>query len=255
MSLAQTEQNRWDNCHIPADKGPAFKAVADKLMSPAYRQRYEAVSKMLSAEGKTVPWYFIAVAHYRESNANFDTYLGNGQPLSKKTTIVPKGRGPFKTWEAGAYDALVNCPPYAAKNTDWTIGGTLEKLEEYNGLGYANKGVASPYIWSGTDQYTSGKYVSDGKYDPDKVDEQLGCAGILKFMGVFKTAPTGAGTVIVASTAAAGAAAATTSYPWWMWMEAHWLGLLLAVVGVAIVVDLGIAIYNNEKNQLNVKLS
>jgi hypothetical protein len=64
-------------------------------------------------------------------------------------------------------------------------------------LGYANKGLPSPYIWSGTDQYEKGKYTSDGKYDPaEAVDEQLGCAGILKFMGVFKNAPTGAGTAV-----------------------------------------------------------
>lgn len=253
MSLAQTNQNRWDNCHIPAEKGPAFKAVADKLMSPEYRQRYEAVSKMLSSEGKTVPWYFIAVAHYRESNADFNTYLGNGQPLSKKTTIVPKGRGPFKTWEAGAYDALVNCAPYAARNTDWSIGGTLAKLEEYNGLGYSNKGVPSPYIWAGTDQYTSGKYVSDGKYDPDTVDSQLGCAGILKFMGVFKTAPTGAGTISVVTGATGVAAAATMSNYWWDYVTSHWFPLLLGAIGLAIVIDFGIAMYNASKNQLKVQ--
>jgi lysozyme family protein len=212
MSLAQQNLNRWNNCHIPQAKAAAFKTAADKLMSPDYRARYEAVSKMLSAQGKVVPWWFIAVAHYRESNADFKTYLGNGQSLDKKTTIVPKGRGPFETWEAGAYDALVNCPPYAANNKDWTIGGALAMLEAYNGPGYANKGLPSPYIWSGTDQYEKGKYTSDGKYNAEAVDEQLGCAGILKFMGVFKNAPTGAGTAVAGATVVAGAAAATASY-------------------------------------------
>ena len=55
-------------------------------------------------------------------------------------------------------------------------------LEEYNGLGYASRGKPSPYIWSGTDQYQAGKYVRDGVYDPDAVDSQLGCAGLLKAM-------------------------------------------------------------------------
>lgn len=253
MSLAQQNQKRWDACHIPADKGPTFKAAADRLMSPNYRQRYEAVSKMLSAEGKTVPWWFIAVAHYRESNADFNTYLGNGQDLDKKTTIVPKGRGPFETWEAGAYDALVNCPPFPAKNKDWTIGGSLAMLEAYNGPGYANKGLPSPYIWSGTDQYEKGKYTADGKFDADAVDQQLGCAGILKFMGVFKTAPTGAGTAVAGATVVAGAAAATASYHWWDYLTQHWTILILAVIGTGIIVDLGIALFNNEKNQLNVQ--
>jgi len=65
---------------------------------------------------------------------------------------------------------------------DWTIGPLLTKLEEYNGLGYAARGVPSPYVWSGTDQYRSGKYVRDGIYDPNAVDSQPGCAGLLMAM-------------------------------------------------------------------------
>jgi len=34
-------------------------------------------------------------------------------------------------------------------------------------------------VWAGTDQYVSGKYVRDGVYDPNVVDQQLGCAGLL----------------------------------------------------------------------------
>jgi len=67
-------------------------------------------------------------------------------------------------------------------NRDWSIGGTLTKLEEYNGLGYAARRQPSPYIWSGTDQYRSGKYIRDGVYDPNAVDNQLGCAGLLLAM-------------------------------------------------------------------------
>jgi hypothetical protein len=95
---------------------------------------------------------------------------------------VPAGRGPFVSWEDAAVDALVHCAPYAARNTNWSIGGTLTKLEEYNGLGYATRRQPSPYIWSGTDQYRSGKYVRDGVYDPSAVDHQLGCAGLLMTM-------------------------------------------------------------------------
>jgi hypothetical protein len=35
-------------------------------------------------------------------------------------------------------------------------GGALTLLEQYNGLGYANRGLPSPYIWSGTDRYLKG---------------------------------------------------------------------------------------------------
>lgn len=107
----------------------------------------------------------------------------------KKTTLVPKGRGPFSSWEEAAVDALMNCHPYAGKNKDWSIAGTLDILERYNGLGYRNKGLPSPYLWAGTDQYVKGKYVADGKYDPNHVDQQLGVAPILMKIREGKASP------------------------------------------------------------------
>lgn len=141
------------------------------------KSRYSFVSK---ATG--VPWDVIGVIHYRESSGSFSGVLHNGQKIigtGKKTTLVPKGRGPFSTWEEAAIDALMNCHPYAGKNKDWTIAGTLDILERYNGLGYRKKGLPSPYLWAGTDQYVKGKYVADGKYDSNHVDQQLGVAPLL----------------------------------------------------------------------------
>lgn len=247
MDLKQANQQRWDNCHISAEKGPLFKQVADRLTAAPAFSRYKAVEKITN-----VPWWFVAVVHERESSQNFNTYLGNGQALDKKTTIVPKGRGPFKTWEDGAVDALTNCAPFASRNKDWSIGGALAMLEQYNGTGYATKGIPSPYIWAGTDQYSKGKYVADGKYDPDAVDTQLGCAGLLKFMGVFKTAPTGAATATAAIVVAAGAGTAAVSATHYSWLSTHWLAAVVGAIAVGIFIDLAFAIYNNEKNQLKV---
>lgn len=215
MTLQEQNQTRWTNCHVSADKGPAFAAVASRLTAPAAKARYQAVEKSTG-----VPWWFIAVVHEREASQNWNTQLGQGDPLNKKSVHVPKGRGPFKTWEEGAVDALVNCAPFASKNKDWTPGGALTMLEKYNGLGYSNKGLPSPYVWAGTDQYIKGKYVADGKFDPNAVDKQLGCAGLLKFMGVFKT---GAGTSAGAAGAvvvAGGAAVASTPHHYWPWIIA-----------------------------------
>ena len=247
-TLKELNKQRWDNCRISADNGPRFKAVADRIL--LYKTRYQAVEKTTG-----VPWWFIGVVHYRESNLNFDTYLGNGQALNKKTTIVPKGRGPFTTWEEGAIDALTNCAPYAAKNKDWTIGASLELLEKYNGLGYFNKGIPSPYIWAGTNQYAQGKYIADGKFSATAVDKQLGCAGILKFLGVFKSAPTGAATTaaVIATGGATTVAATASDQSWWNWATDHWFLILLGVAGTAFLIDLALAVYNNEKNALNVE--
>ena len=251
MNLAIKNKQRWDDMKIPADRGPVFKAVADRLMF--HKPRYEAVSKALKEKGYEIPWEFIAVAHNRESNGDFNTYLGNGQSLKKKTTIVPKGRGPFATWEEGAIDALLNAPPYAAKNKDWTIGGTLTKLEEYNGLGYARMDKPSPYLWAGTNQYDKGKYVADGKYDPNHVDQQLGVAGLLKFMG-YGSVP--AAVVPAASaTAAVGAvgvasAIALTNNSVYNHVAEHVVAY--GVMGGLIVLFIALAIYaHNNKDELS----
>lgn len=171
--MALTNAERWAIARFT--RSTAINAQAEKIL--ANRARYEAVSK---ATG--VPWDVIGVIHYRESSGDFKGVLHNGEKIigtGRKTALVPKGRGPFNTWEEAAIDALVNAPPQAAKNKDWSVAGTLDILERYNGLGYRKKGLPSPYLWAGTDQYVKGKYVADGKYDPEHVDKQLGTAAIL----------------------------------------------------------------------------
>src|SRR5258708_31569295 len=81
-----------------------------------------------------------------------------------------------------ALDALIDWAPDAALWTDWTVGGVLTLFEEYNGLGYAEMGVPSAYVWSGTDQYQSGKYVADHVYRASAIDVQEGTAPILAMM-------------------------------------------------------------------------
>lgn len=171
--MADTNAARWARALFT--RSTPINAAAAKIM--ANRSRYELVSK---ATG--VPWDVIGVIHYRESSNDFRGVLHNGQKIvgtNKKTTLVPKDRGPFATWEEAAVDALANCHPHLARNTDWSIGTTLDKLEAYNGLGYRNKGLPSPYLWAGTDQYKKGKYVKDRVFDPNHVDQQLGVAPVL----------------------------------------------------------------------------
>jgi len=167
--------DRWSKAKIT--RPGAFPPVAARLAQPTAKTRYQAVTAKTS-----VPWQAIAVTHQREASQNWNTQLGQGDPLHSVSVHVPKGRGPFSTWEDGAVDALMNCAPYAGHWTDWSVGGMLTLLEKYNGVGYAAKGRPSPYVWSGTDQYVSGKYVRDGVYDPNMVDVQLGCAGLIKAM-------------------------------------------------------------------------
>lgn len=239
-NLVTLNQKRWDNCHVSANKSSAFKAVADRLTSIEAKARYQIVEKRTG-----VPWWFIAVVHEREASQRWDRSLAQGDPWNKKSIHVPANRGPFNSWEDAAYDALVNCPPYAARNKDWSIGNALTMLEKYNGLGYYRKGIPSPYIWAGTDQYTKGKYIADGKFDSNTVDSQLGCAGLLKFMGISKTTsvPTPTGTAIAGGTLLG----STFLYKYWHLFEAHWIMYSVGLITSAVIADVLIHIYKNRK--------
>ncbi len=170
-SLSRANGERWDKATLTDEFGPAARRLV------AAKARYHAIAKRTG-----VPWAIIAVIHERESSQNWSRSLAQGDPWNQVSVHVPAGRGPFASWEDAAVDALVNCAPHAARWQDWSIGGALTLLEQYNGLGYARRGVPSPYVWAGTDQYRAGKYVRDGLYDPRAMDRQPGCAGLLKAM-------------------------------------------------------------------------
>lgn len=169
-ALTRANARRWANAK-PTRKGEAAN-VASRLYKA--RQRYQAVERETG-----VPWPAIAVIHERESSQDWRASLAQGDPWNRVSVHVPAGRGPFASWEAAAIDALVKCPPFLARHKDWSIAAALTALETYNGIGYAARGVPSPYLWSGTNRYRAGKYVRDGVYDPGKVDPQLGCAALM----------------------------------------------------------------------------
>jgi hypothetical protein len=111
----------------------------------------------------------------RESGNRFDTYLGNGQSLHHVTTMVPRGRGPWASWDAGAIDGLhydrVDVPH------EWTLEYALFRSETWNGLGPRLHGKPTGYNWSGTTIYKGGKYTetpSGSTWNPGMWDEQLG---------------------------------------------------------------------------------
>ncbi|MGW1422689.1 peptidoglycan-binding protein [Bradyrhizobium manausense] len=175
-ALTRANAIRWSNARLT--RGSEFTQPAK--IAVANKGRYLAIARQ--AGMPDIAWVFIAVSHYRESSQDFSKSLAQGDPWNRVSTHVPAGRGPFKSFEDAAVDALVKCSPYAARLKDWSIGGTLTNLERFNGTGYANRGLPSAYVWAGTDQYEAGKFVADGVYDPNKVDKQLGVAGLIMTM-------------------------------------------------------------------------
>lgn len=185
--LRKANASRWSAARPTRD----FSSVARHLVAPDAKRQY------LALQARTgVPWAVIAVIHEREASQSWLGSLAQGDRFDRVSTHVPAGRGPFSSWQDAGVDALVNCEPFAARNKDWTIGGALTVLEEYNGLGYAMRGLPSPYVWAGTDRYVKGKFTSDGHFDPETVDKQLGCAGMLMSMMVLDPTITFTGVVI-----------------------------------------------------------
>lgn len=130
-----------------------------------------------------IPWPMIAVIHRRESDGDFSSYLGNGQPLSEVTTEVPKGRGPFPPPNAflnGAIDTIKQ--EGWGSVIDWRLEKQLYYCELFNGSGYYLHGIPSPYIFGGTNIQQPGKYIADGVFDQDEMDEQPGCAPLLQMI-------------------------------------------------------------------------
>jgi lysozyme family protein len=118
------------------------------------------------------------MATFEREGPDFACYLGNGDPLDKKTTHEPHGRGPFSSWELGAADALHLDSVTAC--SEWTWEAACYEWEKWNGFGPRTHGRTSGYLWSGTDQYHGGKYVSDGVWSRGTWDKQLGTVIIAK---------------------------------------------------------------------------
>ncbi len=175
--LIKTNATRWAACTPTQALLPTLDATAKRLCAPDAKQKYQTVSAKTG-----VPWYIIAVIHEREASQSWKANLAQGDPWNRVSIHVPRGEGPFSSWEEAAIHALTADPPHASHWQNWAPGGAMTLLEEYNGLGYAARGKPSPYVWASTNQYVKGKYVSDGHYDPNAIDHQLGCAAILKRM-------------------------------------------------------------------------
>ncbi len=133
-----------------------------------------------------VPWQVVAVVHALEASFDWNDNLMNGQPWNKKTTWVPKGHGPWTSWEKAAVAAFELKKKEGKLPKTWGLGETLEFLLKFNGLGYEGRGLVSPYLWSFTNHYQSqggGKYVKDGEFSRSAISKQVGAAVILKELG------------------------------------------------------------------------
>lgn len=159
---------------------PEHQAVIDRDAAKilTHKAQYEEASQQSG-----VPWYVIGLIDMMEAGGGCDAHLHNGDPLKNRTIHVPAGRPPAPqeppfTWLQSALDAL----QYEGfdKIKSWPVSAIAGALEKYNGMGYHMRGIPSPYLWSFSNQYHSGKFVADHVFDPNAVSQQAGAMPMLK---------------------------------------------------------------------------
>jgi lysozyme family protein len=175
--LKLSYESLFSTCQVNKSSEADANSIISKIINN--RARYQTVAITLN-----IPWYVIAVIHSLEASLNFNRHLHNGDPLTQRTIHVPAGRpitgNPPFSWEESAADALRL--EGLDHWTDWSVAGIAYKLERYNGTGYRAHGINSPYLWGGTNNYSSGKYVQDNVFSSTAVSKQLGGMVLIKLM-------------------------------------------------------------------------
>jgi lysozyme family protein len=153
-------------------RGPEIHARAVQILKGPAVANFQPVHAELE-----IPMVWMICSFERESGLDFRTSPAQGDRWDKVSVNVPRGVGPFKNFVDAAiwsyhYDGIDrNSSPWSWPYLCWA-------WEKFNGFGPRDHGRVSGYVWSGTDQYTGGKYVSDGHWDASARDQQLGCVGL-----------------------------------------------------------------------------
>jgi lysozyme family protein len=178
-ALRDEYQRLFDTCEVRDEHSKIVEQLSQKIK--VNEPVYERIEIALG-----IPWYAVGLIHAMETNPplSMSGHLHNGDPLSTRTVQVPAGRPatgtpPF-SWEESAIDALT-FERFHQWN-DWSIPGLLYKLERYNGWGYRKQHpeVLTPYLWSFTNHYERGKYISDGRFSDTARSKQCGAAALLR---------------------------------------------------------------------------
>jgi lysozyme family protein len=177
FTALRSELDAWFNATIVRDECKD-KVEWNTKQLLEHQSRYRDVGLRLNR----VPWAMVGVIHGMECGFNFTCHLHNGDPLTNRTKHVPAGQPQMGTppfsWENSVIDALTQ----EGFNTvmDWSIPNMLYLLEKYNGFGYRRMGRPTPYLWSFSKLYEKGKYVADGRFDPEAVSKQCGAALMIR---------------------------------------------------------------------------
>ncbi len=178
-ALRAEYQQLFDTAVIRPRHQAAVEALAARI--EANRIHYDAIEAELA-----IPWQVVGLIHAMEASPplSMKGHLHNGDPLTARTVHVPAGRplngSPPFSWKESALDALRMEKFHQWR--DWSVPGTLYRLERYNGWGYRryHPEVLSPYLWSFTTHYDRGKYLADGRFSDTARSKQCGAVALLR---------------------------------------------------------------------------
>lgn len=171
------------------------RLVSSAKVDPSREREVEIVCEHLlndrdlygEVSAKTaVPIAVLMALAEREMTGNTYCYLGNGQPLNRRTTIVPIGRGPWNephpdNFIAGCVDALhLDGLDQYAQEYGWSLPLLGYASENWNGWGYRARGIPSPYFVGATTAQRPGKFIRDHVYSPTMMDPQIGTLAIVE---------------------------------------------------------------------------
>ena len=121
-----------------------------------------------------VPRLWGIASFERESSSDYSRSPAQGDRWDRVSVHVPKGLGPYADWGDSCVAAYCIDKLNEVGASNWTWTRACYEGELYNGFGPRAHGRHTGYLWSWTNIYTSGKYVADGKWDPDVRDQQCG---------------------------------------------------------------------------------
>lgn len=177
-------QDMWNNMILRPEY--LHQIEADARLVVKFRKQFE-----LAVTATKIPWQFAGIIYYRECTCSFKGHPHNGDSLKRRTVNVPAGRPLAAPASPGGYTVMESFADLIElKQWDrvpvWNMPSLLYYFESNNGFGYRrlkkNPVINSPYLWSGTQYYESGKFASDGIYDRNLIDQQIGCAPMLRYL-------------------------------------------------------------------------
>lgn len=163
---------------VPSREPELARAAASLIKDKGV---YLQVEKLTS-----VPAAALMALAEREMTGNLHCYLGNGQRLTMRTTIVPLGRGPFpdttEGFIAGCLDALHldGLDQVAGQPGGWSLERFCYESEAWNGWGYRSRGIPSPYVFGATTVQRAGKFIRDHVFSATTMDPQLGTLALVE---------------------------------------------------------------------------